>query len=139
LQRRVISISASIAVVAAVVIALVLSRSTDDSAGPVTPVGRAHAGVCTAAALARNGDAEGAKRTFFDESHQPLHDLATAAAERDRGAAARLLEAKEKVESDLTAGSGPLADDLEELAVRTAAAATAAGERAPEPCAGGGR
>lgn len=135
-RRRVIGVAASAAVVVAIVaVVIIFTRSDDDSSLTATsPAARAHAGVCTAMALARDGDREGARRTFFDESHEPLHELAAAAAERDRGAAARLLEAKEKVESDLTGGSASLADDLGRLATRTATAITTAGDAAPEPC-----
>lgn len=135
-RRLVVGVGAAVALLAVIVVAMVADRSDDDSSRPVatSPAARAYSGVCTAASLARGGDREGARRAFFNESHEPLHELATAAAERDRGAAARLLEAKERVESDLTGASRSLADDLDSLAATTAAAMTASGETAPASC-----
>ena len=71
---------------------------------------------------------------FFDRSHQPLHELAAAAQERDRAATARLLEAKERVESGLEKESPTLAEDLDGLAVVTGRAMAVVGSGDPGPC-----
>jgi len=61
-------------------------------------------------------DPEAARRIFFDRAHDALHDIATAAQEVDRSSAARLLEAKHAVETDLEAMGAPeLASDLGRL------------------------
>ena len=98
--------------------------------------GSARDGVCRAGEAARQGDPVGARAAFFDRSHQPLHELAAVTQERDRAAAARLLEAKERVESGLEKASPTLADDLDTLAVVTGRAMAAAGSRDPGPCPG---
>ncbi|MBI2238486.1 MAG: hypothetical protein HYU54_08190 [Actinobacteria bacterium] len=46
-------------------------------------------------------DLERANGPFYDAAHETLHAIAAAAEEKDRVAAAKLLEAKEKVESEL--------------------------------------
>ncbi|HEX2064101.1 MAG TPA: hypothetical protein VHE80_06740, partial [Acidimicrobiales bacterium] len=66
---------------------------------------RAYAGLCTARSAARSGEVASAGNAFSDRAHQPLHELAARAAERDRAAAGRLLEAKQAVEGDLAQGS----------------------------------
>lgn len=58
----------------------------------------AHAGLCEAAA--QPGEA---RALFFDRSHEPLHTVARALEDLDRAQAAQLLEAKERVESELGA------------------------------------
>lgn len=60
--------------------------------------------VCEAAREARGGDADSARVVFFDDAHQPLHELAAQASEIDRAAAARLHEAKQAVESAFSDG-----------------------------------
>ena len=95
------------------------------------------ASLCTAAAAARSGDREGARRLFFDGAHQPIHELASAASEADRVVSAKLLEAKQVVEGDLgDAGAAGLADHLVALAVAAADAAVAAdgGDTRPAGC-----
>ena len=88
--------------------------------------------VCRVASLAGDGDAGAAQHVFINEAHEPLHALAQAAADGgDRRAAARLLEAKEVVES---ATNGPTAADADALVTATVAATRAAG-RSPEGCA----
>lgn len=58
-------------------------------------------GVCQAAAQAGGGDVEQARATFYDRSHDGLHDVAGRLDSVDRTLAARLLEAKQRVESGL--------------------------------------
>ena len=93
-------------------------------------------GVCQAAEAADHGDATRARSVFFDRSHQPLHELAAAAQERDRAATARLLEAKQRVESGLEKGSTTLSEDLDALAIVTGRAMAVVGSRDPGPCQG---
>lgn len=109
-------------------------RSSAPGAGPSFESARN--GVCQAAESASHGDPAGARATFFDRSHQPLHELAAAAQERDRAAAARLLEAKERVETGLEKASSTLAEDLDNLAVAAGRALAAAGSSDPGPCQG---
>ena len=81
----------------------------------------AFVGLCLARASARI-DVNTARSTFYDRSHDPLHLLAQDLAPLDRALAARLLEAKEAVESDF--GSDPvppsLGPDLDRLVQVTA-------------------
>lgn len=74
-------------------------------------------GLCEAAAVAAS-QPEDAERIFQDEVHVPLHELAADLGEADRAVAARLLEAKDSVESALEARPiepEALDDDLSEL------------------------
>ncbi|MDP1805867.1 MAG: hypothetical protein Q8K72_11910 [Acidimicrobiales bacterium] len=103
-------------------------ESSEPSFGP------ARDGVCQAAEAARTGDTRRARAVFFDRSHQPLHELAAAAQERDRAATARLLEAKERVESGLERRSPTLPQDFDALAAVTGRAMAVVGSGDPGPC-----
>lgn len=72
------------------------------------------AAVCAAAAGAVSGDIASARARFLDSAHEAMHDLARAVEVPDRSSAARLLEAKQAVESDLGSGAtaGTLAQHL---------------------------
>lgn len=61
--------------------------------------------------------AEAAAATFFDGAHEAMHELARAVEQSDRVSAARLLEAKQAVEADLSnhAAAPALAADLSHL------------------------
>ncbi|HEX2192478.1 MAG TPA: hypothetical protein VHH09_04740 [Acidimicrobiales bacterium] len=78
--------------------------------------GAAFEGLCAARAAAPT-DVNSARTTFYDRSHDPLHSLARDLEPVDRVLAARLLEAKEVVESDLRGEPPPpsLAGDLDRL------------------------
>jgi hypothetical protein len=80
--------------------ALVLLAIAAASCGDSAPNERAasYAGLCDARDAAAAGDLSAAAAAF---DHGPLHDLASRALEVDRGLGARLLEAKEDVESTL--------------------------------------
>lgn len=91
-------------------------------------------GLCRAARAARDGDAAQARRAFLDTAHDPLHRLADRTAEQDRTAAARLLEAKERVEADLEGSQPSLEQDLERLVDATRVAIRAGGEPVPSRC-----
>ena len=71
----------------------------------------AHAGLCEAAASPAT-----ARALFFDRSHEALHTVARGVEEVDRAQAGALLQAKEKVESELDARPPNLPDDLRRLA-----------------------
>ncbi|MGH2683509.1 MAG: hypothetical protein ACRDIX_09790 [Actinomycetota bacterium] len=60
--------------------------------------------LCRAADFARGGDLFEARRTFQDQAHAFLHELAARGETRARPAVARLLEAKQRVEAALGAG-----------------------------------
>jgi len=129
-------------VVVMVVIAAALGLNalfgTND--GPARPSGRAPSfasardGLCQAAAAADRSDVAGARAEFFDRAHQPLHELAGAAQTQDRAAAARLLEAKARVEADISAASPSLGVSLAALADATGQAMAAIGAGDPGPC-----
>jgi hypothetical protein len=74
-----------------------------------------------------------AEATFLDRSHETLHVIAAATEERDRNAAADLLEAKQRVEADLAGADLPpdFAADVGALIEATRAALEAIGLNAP--------
>lgn len=84
-------------------------------------------GLCEASRVAED-DPERAHDLFFDEAHATLHVLADEVADRDRTAAAALLEAKQEAESSLsspeTSGEA-LRRDLDALVDATIAASRA--------------
>jgi hypothetical protein len=92
--------------------------------------------LCVAAAAVRRADVSTARKLFFGRTHDQLHMLAADTAKRSRPAAARLLEAKAKVEGGVDPPAATLADDLEVLAVATGRAMAAAGGIDPGPCSG---
>jgi len=92
-----------------------------------------YAALCEVASDVRSGDTKRARAPFFDDAHQDLHSLADEAARSVRPAAARLLEAKERVEAGF-AGVGPDSDDVEELIAATRTAVGVVGDPVPEPC-----
>lgn len=100
--------------------------------GPVTPEAAAEAvrGLCE---LRSATDRAGAEATFLDRSHESLHVIAAATEVRDRGAAAGLLEAKQRVEADLAGADLPpdFAGDVGALTEATRAALDAIGLDAP--------
>ena len=83
---------------------------------PAPTLVKAMNGLCTARQQASSAP-DSAKATFFDDSHQALHDIAAALERTDRNASAALLIAKQRVEADLNAGqSTTLVADLDQLA-----------------------
>ena len=98
--------------------------------------GRAYAGLCLTRSAARSGDVDAARDAFFDQVHQPLHELAAETGARDRAASARLLEAKEAVEAALNQASATLASELDRLLATAGAAMGAVGYAHPPPCQG---
>jgi hypothetical protein len=78
---------------------------------PVASLLDAHAALCEGAAAP-----DAARRLFFDRAHEQLHTVARALEDVDRAQAAQLLQAKERVESELPNPPPTLADDLRRLA-----------------------
>lgn len=89
---------------------------------------------CIAEAAVAGGDAAKAVQIFQDELHEPLHVLAASAAQRDRGRAADLLEAKQRVERDVEQGVDPSAEDLKLLADAVSRAVEVVDRRDPGRC-----
>ncbi len=108
---------------------------TGDGSVPVSLLQGAAAGLCTARAQA-GADVKAAATTFYDRSHDALHDLARALDASDRAASARVLEGKQRVESALERGApGPdVAAELGSLAEVTRQALARLGVDAA-PCA----
>lgn len=92
------------------------------------------AAVCEARVAAAGGDSDGARRIFVNAAHDRLHGLAAETGQVDRGAEARLLEAKQRVEAVLEEPGPDFADRLEKLAVAAADAAEVAGDDRPADC-----
>ena len=113
--------------------ALIAGCSNNDAATP-TATDSAFLQLCGVLNAATAGELDVAQTTF---DHGPLHALADEAIAIDRGVAARLLEAKEAVESDFSTGAPEPADlvaDLEALAAATAAALVSTGAPVPPTC-----
>jgi hypothetical protein len=78
---------------------------------PVASLVDAHDALCQGAAAP-----DAARRLFFDRAHEQLHTVARALEDVDRAQAAQLLQAKERVESELSDPPPTLPDDLRRLA-----------------------
>ena len=107
-------------VAVAVAVLVLATACADDEPTTITVAGQpvpvaslvdAHAALCEAAAAP-----DAARRLFFDRSHEQLHTVARGLEDVDRAEAARLLQAKEKVESELPSPPASLPDDLRTLA-----------------------
>jgi hypothetical protein len=87
---------------------------------PVAQMTDALANLCTAQDEAPDRP-QAAEARFFDRSHTTLHLVARAVEDVDRSLAARLLEAKQKVEADFSglASGDRVADDLASLVTVT--------------------
>lgn len=92
--------------------------------------------LCAVHADAARGDQSGANREYYDNAHQPLHELAADLQRRDRAAAGRLLEAHQRVEDDLAGHptDRTLTRDLDDLRTRTGDALAATGKPANAAC-----
>ena len=108
---RVIAMAA--AVIALAVAAVLLSRSRDVDKAPNAKAGSlsneeltaAFSALCTSRALV-DDDLDAARHVFFSRAHATLHVMASDLSNTDRSLAAELLEAKNRVEQELT-GVGP--------------------------------
>lgn len=110
-----------------VVVAVTATKRGGDGQAPPALVA-----VCDVARAAREGDQDLARAVFVDKAHEPLHALATAAAEGgDRAVAAFLLEAKNEVES---AQPGPTTTAVDDLVSATRVALSVTGRPSPQPC-----
>ena len=78
-------------------------------------------GVCGVAREARAGERAAARQHFVGRVHEDLHQLADELTDIDRAAAARVLEAKQRVEDDLDRPADPpdLGRDADELVAAT--------------------
>lgn len=110
-------------------------ESPAPEAAPSARSSEARDSLCSAAAAVRSGDPAKARAIFLGRTHDQLHMLAADTSKRSRAAAARLLEAKAKIEGGLEPPSPTLAEDLEVLVVATGRAMEAAGGIDPGPCA----
>lgn len=87
---------------------------------PVEDIQRAAGSLCTVRDLAAGGDVDQARELFDDRVHGQLHTIIDALLEKDRAFAARLFEAKHRVENDFRERDEPaLAGHLDELSRET--------------------
>lgn len=95
---------------------------------------RTYGQLCGVRELAAS-EVDAARDLFFGQVHSPLHVIAAAAGEQDRRAAARMLEAKNDVESAFNTGaSAPdVAGRLDRLLTTTAEALRSVGV-SPSTC-----
>ena len=116
------------------------SRGSATAAAPAD-LTVALAGLCRAARSARTGDLFEARRTFLDQSHEFLHELAAKGDARARAAVGRLFEAKQRVEAALGPDAEETPNDvavlLARLEVATRVLAGELGTPAPR-CGGAG-
>jgi hypothetical protein len=126
LRRRLATATGSVVIVA-VVAACGGGGAGDDAGARSGRFAGVHERVCVALAAAVDGDLDEARATF-DDVHVGLHALATAAGERDRAVAARLLEAKQAAEAEVDE------DSLAGLVAPVAEAVRATGGTAPDSC-----
>ena len=99
------------AAVALLVLAAACGGSEDRPSPEEARLVDAHAALCEAVA-----EPARARTLFFDRSHDALHTVAGAVGDGDRALAARLLEAKQIVESELEASRPGRPEDLRRLA-----------------------
>jgi hypothetical protein len=106
--------------------------AADRSGAADDAYGRALFGLCVARDQADHTPTR-VRTTFFDRSHDTLHELARALEHVDRALTARLLEAKNAIEADLAVDQPPasLAADLDRLVVATRAGLRRLDEPAP--------
>lgn len=121
------------AIVVLVGAALLASAVRSDGSAESPAARRIYHEVCAARDAAASGRDPQATRLFLDRAHGPLHDLAADAAEVDRAAAGRLLEAKNAVETVIEERR-PLAAPLDDRADETLGALRTLGEQDAEPC-----
>ena len=86
------------------------ASTTAPAPTPDAPPAGLDRAVCEVARQARAGDVAAARTTFAGPVHDDLHRLADELSQADRAVAARLLEAKQRVEAGLE--SAPGAPDL---------------------------
>lgn len=103
------------------------------------PIQIAFQGLCESRAVAEAGDVQGASDVFQARAHAELHALADRLSSTDREAAARLLEAKQRVEAAFadpaTASPPAVAGVISALELEVQNAAESLG--LPRPACGG--
>lgn len=125
MSRRALLVLA-VLVAAAAGLAVVIATSTDGAEGSPEI-----AALCQVLDFSTKGRADEAERVFLGRLHNDLHVLAAAAADADRRASGRLLEAKQVIEADVR-GSRPA--DWRGLLAAARAAVVATGARDPGGC-----
>ncbi|MDQ4070488.1 MAG: hypothetical protein M3203_13610 [Actinomycetota bacterium] len=95
----------------ALLVAAACSASGGEKSDGNTRLVDAHTALCEAAARP-----DQARALFFDRSHDALHEVARMLEDADRAQAARLLEAKQTVESELEASGRSQPEDVLRLA-----------------------
>ena len=75
------------------------------------------------------GDGQAAGRTFTDELHQPLHDLAASVFDQQPAASSQVLQTKGRIERAITAKRAPSMPDVDALVSATEVALGARGVR----------
>ena len=104
------------------------------------PLQIAFQGLCQSRAAAEAGDVPGASGVFQSRAHAELHTLADRLSATDRDAAARLLEAKQRLEAafaDPAASPPAVAGLISALEAEVASSAATLGLQRPV-CKGGG-
>jgi len=123
------------AALAAVLTLLVVSTcGSNDASPPASPPDQPSVvdALSEARGAAIDGDPSLARTLFFDRAHDRLHELAAAVSDIDRSIEARLLEAEQRVEADLSIDRAPdLAAHLAALAAVAADATEANGDPRP--------
>lgn len=141
-RRRTIAAVAVVALAGAAVVGVAIASGPEgDGASPryaQTLIPDLCAMRDTVAAPGR--DASPARTMFFDRVHEPLHELARDLSTEDRTQAARLLEAKQVVESLLSRGSEPEASrDVDPLIAETIRGLMSLDPSTPAGCPGSAR
>ena len=95
----------------AILVTLGACASSEPLAVEPSSLRAAVTGLCDARAASQDSVQE-ASDIFFNESHDALHDLARQATDEEPSAAARLLEAKNVVESSLAKGDTDVEGEL---------------------------
>jgi hypothetical protein len=101
-------VGSALAITVCLILTLAACTKDAPTPRPTDPRGRwlaAVDGLC--AALDQAGDVAAAERTFYDRSHDALHEIAAAAQDVDPEATAALLTAKNAVETDLRKDAKP--------------------------------
>ena len=111
-----------------------ITAPTDPSTVAESTFSSTYTALCEVLQQATDGDLAAAHTTFVDDVHGPLHDLAGDAAEVDRPASARLLEAKERVESGFDTLDPSIVTALEELVARLGTVIVSLGHTEPPAC-----
>lgn len=118
---------------AGVVVVFLTAAACSGGSDTADPYRLASSGLCQVSTAAESSDIADAEEVFYDIVHQPLHDLAAETTEADRAVAARLLEAKEAVESAFDTQSD-LTEAIRALITATGEALATTGHD-PLPCA----